>query len=371
VGFWTASAAPGDRGMIALPGAVEILGHQGGPGALPQLQAFAPDVVFAHGLDDPDIESQALAVAPAVAVEHAYHGTCISGSKTMQWPAVHACDRQFGPACLALYFPRRCGGRNPLTMVRMYGVQSTRLATLRRCAAVVTLSHHMRGEMLRHGLESSRVHVVPPFTTATNATGRTPRPAEDVVQLLFLGRLEPLKGVPRLLDALPLVSAALGRVVQLTVAGDGADRLALEQHARLIERRDSRVRVVFAGWLDASQRRDALAATDAMVVPSLWPEPFGLVGLEAAAAGVPAVAFATGGIPDWLKDGETGVLAEAEGARPRALAEAIVRCVGDRPTLDRLSHDAEAFARGWTVDRHVGLLDAVLSAAAGESAARA
>ena len=371
VGFWAASAVSGDRGTIVLPGAVELLDHAGGPDALPRLRDFAPDVVFAHGLDDPDIESQALAVAPAVAVEHAYHGTCISGSKTMQWPAVHACDRRFGPACLALYFPRRCGGRNPLAMVRMYGVQSTRLATLRRCAAVVTLSHHMRGEMLQHGLDPNRVHVVPPFTGVTNATGRSPRTPDGVVHLLFLGRLEPLKGVPRLIDALPLVSEALSRVVQLTVAGDGADRFALEQQARLTEQRDSRVQVVFAGWLDANRRREVLAATDAMVVPSLWPEPFGLVGLEAAAAGVPAVAFATGGIPDWLKDGETGCLAEAEGARPQALAGAIVRCVGDRRTLDRLSLNAEAFARGWTVDRHVGQLDAVLSAAAGESAAPA
>jgi glycosyltransferase involved in cell wall biosynthesis len=107
-----------------------------------------------------------------------------------------------------------------------------------------------------------------------------------------------------------------------------------------------------------------LAETDALVVPSLWPEPFGLVGLEAAAAGVPAVAFATGGIPDWLRDGQTGCLAKAAGARPEALADAVVRCVGDRAVLAMLAAHASAFARESTIGRHFGQLDAVLAAAA-------
>jgi glycosyltransferase involved in cell wall biosynthesis len=193
------------------------------------------------------------------------------------------------------------------------------------------------------------------------------RTDDGTVRLLFLGRLEPLKGVPRLLDALPLVSHALARRVQLTVAGDGADRGALEQHARLVEARDSRVHVTFTGWLDAGRRGAVLADTDALVVPSLWPEPFGLVGLEAAAAGVPAVAFATGGIPDWLRDGQTGCLAEAAGARPEALAGAVVRCVGDRGVLATLAAHASAFARESTIDRHLGRLDPVLAAAAGDA----
>ena len=56
-------------------------------------------------------------------------------------------------------------------------------------------------------------------------------------------------------------------------------------------------------WLTAAATAEALDQTDLLLVPSLWPEPFGLVGVEAARRGVPAVAFAVGGIPEWLIDG--------------------------------------------------------------------
>jgi type III pantothenate kinase len=66
-------------------------------------------------------------------------------------------------------------------------------------------------------------------------------------------------------------------------------------------------RVRFTGWLDAGQLAQQLADASVVVVPSLWPEPFGLVGIEALAAGRPVVASATGGIGDWLEDGVSGL----------------------------------------------------------------
>jgi len=367
--FWSASPQSGNRVAIELPaGVTTFAAHSSDADAVTCLKAFAPDVLFAHGLDNPTLEAQLLAVAPAVAVQHNYNGACISGSKTMSWPSVHACTRRLGPACLALYFPRRCGGLNPLTMARMYNVQTARLATLARCAAVVTLSAHMRDEMLRQGLSAERLHVIPPFVVAREAATSS-RAADETTHLLFLGRLEPLKGVPRLLDALPMVATALARPVSLTIAGDGADRRALEDHARRVETRQPLVSVRFTGWQEAEGRDRLLAETDAIVVPSLWPEPFGLVGLEAAVAGVPAVAFATGGIVDWLKDDATGTLATAEGARPQALADAIVRCVGNPDVRARLARGAREFAAGWTIDRHVTSLDALLAQAARSASA--
>ena len=62
-----------------------------------------------------------------------------------------------------------------------------------------------------------------------------------------------------------------------------------------------------------------LAQSDLLVLPSLWPEPFALVGLEAARHRLPVAAYAVGGIPDWLTSGENGYLAP-----------------GDPPTVDGL-----------------------------------
>jgi glycosyltransferase involved in cell wall biosynthesis len=84
--------------------------------------------------------------------------------------------------------------------------------------------------------------------------------------------------------------------------------------------------VSFTGWIDTGERARLLAATDVVVVPSIWPEPYGLSGLEALAAGLPVAAFRSGGIPEWLRDGVTGALAPTP-PTASGLADAIVRCV--------------------------------------------
>jgi glycosyltransferase involved in cell wall biosynthesis len=218
----------------------------------------------------------------------------------------------------------------------------------------------MANEMRRNGVASERVHVVPPFVTAQPGAART-RPGGSTCRLLYLGRLERLKGVDGLLRALGPVAQRLNRAVHLVVAGDGGEREALTRLAADICARDPRVSVQFAGWMNDDGRADLLAGADALVVPSVWPEPFGLVGLEAAAAGVPAVGFDVGGIPEWLRDGETGCLASSAGDRVAALSDAIVRCVGTQAQQTRLADGARRFAARATIERHVAGLEQVFN----------
>jgi glycosyltransferase involved in cell wall biosynthesis len=361
--FWSADDTITNRGAIVLPSGVPGARLDATPdGAAREVRDWRPDVIFSHGLEDPAVEAAVLAVAPAVHVQHAYHGTCISGTKTMAWPGVTPCARALGPGCLAKYFPRRCGGSSPITMTSLYRTQTTRLGMLRSVAAVMTLSYHMAEELQRNGVPAERIRVVPPFVQPSPVV-RAPRRPHEAAKLLFLGRLEPLKGVRQLLDALGPLADRLTRPVSLVVAGDGGERDALEAHAASLFTFDGRIQVRFTGWQVQSGRARLLAEADALVVPSVWPEPFGLVGLEAASAGVPAVAFAVGGIPEWLRDGENGCLAPADGARPALLAEAIARCVASPGDLARLSAGARAVAAQWTIERHLAMLDEALALA--------
>jgi len=361
VALGTASSNVTSRGAIKVPAGVtlfELDGH--GAVGTDRLRAWNPEMVFAHGLEDAALETAVLQLAPAVIVEHTYHGTCISSSKTMSRPNTQACERVFGPACLALYFPRGCGGSSPLTMARLYRAQSVRLHALKNAAAVITLSSHMANEMLRNGVPRERVHVVPPFVTAEPGILAKPSP-DRTCRLLYLGRLERLKGVHSLLRALSAVAAQLNRPVRLAVAGDGGEREALMRLAADVCREDPWVAIQFLGWTNGTARADLFAGVDALVVPSLWPEPFGLVGLEAAAAGVPAVAFPVGGIPEWLHDGETGCLALPGTDRAAALADAIVRCVGSEQRHARLAEGARRAAARATLDLHVAGLEQVFN----------
>jgi glycosyltransferase involved in cell wall biosynthesis len=67
-------------------------------------------------------------------------------------------------------------------------------------------------------------------------------------------------------------------------------------------------RVHFAGWLKPIEMKAQLQACACVAIPSLWPEPYGRVGPEAFLYGRPVVAFAVGGIPDWLDHGTSGYL---------------------------------------------------------------
>jgi len=89
------------------------------------------------------------------------------------------------------------------------------------------------------------------------------------------------------------------------------------------------------------------------VMPSLWPEPVGRSGLEAGLAGVPAVAFAVGGIPEWLSEGENGHLAPGNPPTAAGLAEAIVRSLANPDHQAELGRRARERTRRLSLNHHV------------------
>ena len=150
------------------------------------------------------------------------------------------------------------------------------------------------------------------------------------------------KGGSYLLDALPAVQAALGRPVQVTFAGDGPKRRIWETRAKALQGRHEDLGIHFTGWIPQVVVRKLATEHDLLVIPSLWPEPFGLVGLEME---LPSVAFNVGGIKDWLEDGVNGHLAAGNPPTPAGLADAILRCLADRRHHASLRRGAREAAR--------------------------
>jgi glycosyltransferase involved in cell wall biosynthesis len=329
---------------------------------LDSLRRWRPDVIYTHGLSNPEFEARALAVAPAIAYAHDYRATCISGAKAFAFPATTPCVRRFGTGCLVNFYPRRCGGLNPMTMLTDFRRASRQLELLRSLRAVLTASEFVRAEYVRNGLAPEAVRCVGypvvdrggvrPVTPETLAGASSAAP----LRLLFAGRMEPLKGGRVLLDALPLISSALSRPLVLTFAGDGGARFEWARRADAINRRHPALRVEFTGWIETAALAALFDLSDLLVVPSLWPEPFGLVGPEAGMRGLPAAAFAAGGIPEWLTDGANGALAYGLPPTPADLANAIVRCLRDPVDHARLRNGAIELARRFSPERHLQAL---------------
>lgn len=360
IALWHEVDTPTDYAPIPLPPGAPVwsMTDLGLEPALAALSAWQPDLLYAHGLLDPAVERRTLEIAPSVFFAHNYYGTCISGAKTVRRPVVTPCGRTFGWQCLAHYYPRGCGGWSPVTMVRQYRQQRDRLQLLSKYSAVVTHSTHMQKEYIRHGLDTTRV-----FNVKYGADEASPALADVAPaahdgpwELLFAGRMDDLKGGRELILALPELVKRLDRDVRLTFAGDGPLRGEWERLSQRVCRTESRVHVQFAGWLPRTSIDTLFSQSDLLVLPSLWPEPLALVGLEAARHRLPVAAFAVGGIPDWLTSGHNGFLAPGDPPTVDGLVCAIVACLKDSATHARLREGAGAVSTDFAFEKHIELL---------------
>ncbi|MFA6048872.1 MAG: glycosyltransferase [Candidatus Micrarchaeia archaeon] len=123
--------------------------------------------------------------------------------------------------------------------------------------------------------------------------------------ILYVGGLTPQKGVHVLLPAFASAMKKFPKA-RLVVVGEGTYRGWLESMAGELD--ISRF-VHFAGKVPNSKIGGYYANAGIVAVPSIWEEQFGLVGIEAMSYGVPVVGSDIGGIPEWLEDGKTGLLA--------------------------------------------------------------
>jgi glycogen(starch) synthase len=183
-----------------------------------------------------------------------------------------------------------------------------------RADALITCSTAMRAEVaylfelepaeiavIHNGIEP-RGWRVPAATVRATRELHSPHGAPLV---LYFGRLEWEKGVHDLLAALPRLRRAHPGT-RLVVAGKGVQAAALVEQARKLRVRRS---VDFVGHLPDRSLVACLAAADVVVLPSRY-EPFGIVALEAAAAGAPLVASTAGGLAELVVHGETGLSIE-------------------------------------------------------------
>lgn len=158
---------------------------------------------------------------------------------------------------------------------------------------------------------------------------------QDERLLLFVGRIDPIKGLDILIESLGLLTDADEAAPRLVLVGgdleDGVPVGPLAEIAELAAERGVRDRITLLGSVPHEELVELYRAVDLVVVPSRY-ESFGLVAVEAMASGTPVVASRAGGLPFSIRDGVSGLLVEPE--NPRALADAINEVLTN-PDLER------------------------------------
>jgi glycosyltransferase involved in cell wall biosynthesis len=121
--------------------------------------------------------------------------------------------------------------------------------------------------------------------------------------LAFLGRISPEKGVDRAIE----IARRSGMELRIAAKIDKADRLFFEERIEPLLGPG----VEFLGEIGDGDKAEFLGNAHALLFPIDWPEPFGLVMIEAMACGLPIIAWPRGAVPEVVRDGETGFLVES------------------------------------------------------------
>ncbi len=212
--------------------------------------------------------------------------------------------------------------------------------------------------------ETSNVVVIPPGVDTSRFYPIDQDEAREFIgvpcehrMVLFVGRIEPLKGLDTLIEAVALMreeEAFNTNPFCLAVIGGDPDvsredmTAEMERLKALCEAKGLNDLVLFLGKRDQDTLQYYYSAAEVVVVPSHY-ESFGLVALEAMACATPVVASETGGLAYLVQDGETGF--HVPTAEPKALAEKLQRVLRDDDLRERLGQNAAKYAQAyaWSV----------------------
>ncbi len=272
-----------------------------------------PDLIFAHKLAKIDFLLKVLPEVPVVRMIHDHDLCCPRRHKYYFWNG-RICDHKVDWRCFfdLAFLEKRSTGRFKLGYFDVLEhFQQLKKNRLLPCLAVG--SRWMQKELLQNGFSDRQVKIHPPVVRLPEPEYKAPGNARS---FLYVGQLIRGKGVDLLLQALKKVPGDW----QLNIIGEGNAR---QQQEELAAAPELAGRVHFVGWVPRDRLAQYYEDCSFTLVPSRWPEPFGMVGLEAMTYGRAVIGFAVGGIPDWLEHEVTGLTVPAQNID--AMAAAITR----------------------------------------------
>jgi phosphatidyl-myo-inositol dimannoside synthase len=217
---------------------------------------------------------------------------------------------------------------------------------LKNSDLIWSVSQFTRDKLINvNGVPPDLVHVIhtaiDPSFWATAVNAQTRHEPEGSLNVLAVGRMaewDAEKGIEKLLYAVG-DAVRCGVSVTLTVIGDGVGRHGLQALAVDLGLGDS---VEFLGWVEADELHRRLQKCTVFALPSSK-EGLGIVFLEAMAYGKPVLAVSTGGVPEVVIGGETGILAHADDQR--SVTDGLMTLLTDAPLRERMGANALARAR--------------------------
>jgi len=298
-------------------------GNRSIPEVIGEIESKNIDVVIVHKLEDRKLFSSLNKCFYTMLVVHDHDYYCLRRHKYFPFSRKN-CSRSFNLVCCSLCSMLIQKGKNGLEIINPLK-QAMVLKEAVKCDRFLVLSEFMKSNLLKNGFPADKIEKVYPYV---------PAPTEDIQakpecgNILYVGQVIRGKGVDLLIKALSLVK----NDYRLNIAGMGNDVDSIKELTVACGISD---KVDFSGY--SSDIDKVYQQSDLVIVPSRWQEPFGLVGIEAMANGVPVIGFDVGGIEEWLKDGVNGFLISEQDVS--MMAEKIDLLLSDRKLRDEMGHN--------------------------------
>jgi glycosyltransferase involved in cell wall biosynthesis len=259
-----------------------------------------PDVIYFHQVYNYDLIKYLINEKPSIRYIHDLKLICPDGKKTLK--SINSlCKYPLGYRCQLRSYCFRCMPRNPKTGIPLIYNSKRIIDAFRKESNLVVSSKFMKQALIENNFLKDKINVIPYFTSIPKLNLYNYEKLDPLI--LFVGRIVEEKGVQFILKVLPKIK----RNAKLMVVGHGP---YLEQIKKTTEELNLSNRVIFKGWLSHSKLDAIYRQCNLLVLPSIWPEPFGIVGIEAMSYQKPVIAFNVGGISEWCKNGKVGFLVD-------------------------------------------------------------
>lgn len=307
----------------------------------------AIDVIHVHSISNPPVLRSLFSLAPVLRSMHEPRMVCPGQGKFWRY-SERICNQPFGLHCIYHAYKEGCCNRHPKRLFAAY--QNTQFEVREgrdNYRAIMVMSDYMKREAELVGFPTAQLVLNPYFTPEVEQIALKNQVNAKEKRLLFVGRLSRTKGVHY------FIAAALQLVDQyddlrIDIVGGGHD----EGYFKSLVPPEKEQYFTFHGWQDRAGIDQIISEAYLLVFPSIYPEAFGISGIEAMMRAKPVVGFDVGGVRTWLKDRETGFAVPVKDVN--ALTERLALLLDNRELYDRMSTNSRREAlRCFTPEIHL------------------
>lgn len=308
------------------------------------------DIIHIHSLSNPNIISHCFKISKIVRSMREPRMFCPGQGKFWR-KSERICNQPFGLHCFYHAYKEGCVNRHPKRLINAYKNVAFETTEGRdNYKAIIAMSQYMIDESIKVGFHPESFVLNPHFTPMVENEKLKDQTHSETKSLIFVGRLSKTKGVHYFMDCgIQLLEKDYD--IQLDIVGDGHDA----DYFKSLVPEEFKDKLTFHGWQSRDQIDALIHNSYLMVFPSIYPEAFGISGIEAMMRGKPVVGFDVGGVSTWLKDNKTGYLVPVKDTE--AMQNKITALIANKEQYKYFSQNARAIAlEEFSVDKHMDTL---------------